>query len=187
MPNAKVDRLAPNLPNDLFEMLREIDAMFSEVSGISNVLSGRGESGVRSQGHASQLARLGSSRAKKRALIVEDALEKVATMYLKLMQFYPTGGMIAAPTTSLPEEIGGKRNWDYRYTWTRDAAMAAARRARFGRLRLARVGRRMAPMACPYDLTRHGGVWCGRIQVGARRWPLGLRLETAPWLHEHGQ
>jgi hypothetical protein len=83
MPNAKVDRLAPNLPNDLFEMLREIDAMFSEVSGISNVLSGRGESGVRSQGHASQLARLGSSRAKKRALIVEDALEKVATMYLK--------------------------------------------------------------------------------------------------------
>lgn len=88
MPNAKVDRLAPNLPNDLFEMLREIDAMFSEVSGISNVLSGRGESGVRSQGHASQLARLGSSRAKKRALIVEDALEKVATMYLKLMQIY---------------------------------------------------------------------------------------------------
>jgi len=88
MPNAKVDRLAPNLPNDLFDMLREIDAMFAEVSGISNVLSGRGESGVRSQGHASQLARLGSSRAKKRALIIEDALEKVATMYLKLMQFY---------------------------------------------------------------------------------------------------
>jgi len=88
MPNAKVDRLAPNIPNDLFEVIREIDAMFSEVSGISNVLSGRGESGVRSQGHASQLARLGSSRAKKRALIVEDALEKVATMYLKLMQAY---------------------------------------------------------------------------------------------------
>ena len=61
---------------------------FSEVSGISNVLSGRGESGVRSQGHASQLARLGSSRAKKRALIVEDSLEKVATLYLRLMQAY---------------------------------------------------------------------------------------------------
>jgi len=39
-------------------------------------------------GHASQLARLGSSRAKKRALIVEDSLEKVATLYLKLMQAY---------------------------------------------------------------------------------------------------
>jgi len=88
MPNAKVERLGPTMPQDLFEVIHEIDAMFSEVSGISNVLSGRGESGVRSQGHASQLARLGSSRAKKRALIVEDSLEKVATLYLKLMQAY---------------------------------------------------------------------------------------------------
>ena len=60
--------------------------MFAEASGISSVLSGRGETGVRSQGHASQLARLGSSRAKKRALVVEDALEKMATLYLKVMQ-----------------------------------------------------------------------------------------------------
>jgi len=88
MPGAKVDRLAPEMPPDLFEVIHEIDAMFSEVSGISNVLSGKGESGVRSTGHASQLARLGSSRAKKRALIVEDSLEKVATLYLKIMQAY---------------------------------------------------------------------------------------------------
>jgi len=88
MPNAKVERLAPNMPPDLFEVLHEIDAMFAEVSGISNVLSGKGESGVRSQGHASQLARLGSSRAKKRALVVEDSLEKVATLYMKVMQHY---------------------------------------------------------------------------------------------------
>ena len=88
MPNAKAERLAPQMPPDLFEVIHEVDAMFSEASGISNILSGKGEAGVRSAGHASQLARVGSSRAKKRALIVEDSLEKVATLYLKLMQAY---------------------------------------------------------------------------------------------------
>lgn len=88
MPNAKVEKLAPTIPQDLYSSIREIDSMFEEASGIVSVLQGRGETGVRSSGHASQLARLGSSRAKKRALIVEDALEKVSTMYLKLMQVY---------------------------------------------------------------------------------------------------
>lgn len=88
MPNAKAERLAPNMPPELFEVIHEVDAMFAEASGISSVLSGRGEQGVRSAGHASQLARLGASRAKKRALIIEDSLEKVATLYLKLMQAY---------------------------------------------------------------------------------------------------
>jgi hypothetical protein len=88
MPNARVEKLAPNMPPDLYESLREIDQMFEEASGIVNVLQGRGEAGVRSSSHASQLARLGSSRAKKRALIVEDSLEKIATQYLKMMQHY---------------------------------------------------------------------------------------------------
>jgi hypothetical protein len=102
-PNAKIEDEKITVPAELWEEIAFYDNLFNDQMGINNVMQGKGESGVRSRGQTDTLARLGSSRAKNRAMIGEDSLDRIATKLAKLLQRHDTKKL--RYTTDKGEEI----------------------------------------------------------------------------------
>ena len=111
-----------------------------------------------------------------------DALTR-SLLVLRLLTHSVTGGIVAAPTTSLPESFGGPRNWDYRFCWLRDASLTLEALIDCGYVDEARGWRRWLLRAVagdPEDLQIMYGVDGGRGAAGAAAGPpAGLREQPA--------
>jgi len=86
LPNAAVNELTPKMPEDLFADYNSIGALFMEASGLTEVIQGKGSSGVRSKQHAQQLASTGGGRIKKAAIRLEAPLVRMGDLAFKLNQ-----------------------------------------------------------------------------------------------------
>ncbi len=129
------------------------------------------------------LAGLGRRRCTSAGDYHEEINESLVV--LKAMTYAPTGGIVAAPTTSLPEALGGERNWDYRFCWLRDATLTLLAMLKAGsrgeaetwsQWLLAR--RRRGPRGHPGDVRARRGASPGRARAGLAA---GLRgLDAGP-------
>lgn len=83
-PNAKIETYKPELPADAWQLIANIDEQMNEIMGITKTVAGRGEEGVRSEGHAQFLGKMSSAPIRKLSLLIEDAIEDEATLMLKV-------------------------------------------------------------------------------------------------------
>jgi hypothetical protein len=89
LPGSKMDVHDPTLRNDNpGAWMRVLDELFDELSGLPPAMKGLGTPGVRSETHQHSVVQVGGSRVKKRALLVEDSLDDIATKYVQLHQLY---------------------------------------------------------------------------------------------------
>lgn len=96
-PTAEIKEFKPSIPSDLWQLVDRDDMMFDQASALTNISMGRGEVGVRSKGQTDALMKAASARPKKRALIIEDSLERIATLFVKLDQTHNKDQLLSEP------------------------------------------------------------------------------------------
>ena len=112
-PNANVENMAPEISDSLWGSLHEYERMFDEMGGLPPIAKGRGESGVRSQGHAETLVRMFSPRFKDRAILTERDVEACGGLALDLCRVHVPDVMTAWVS---PQDAAIERNLEANIT-----------------------------------------------------------------------